>query len=175
MKVKPPAKPGNPRALLWGNMPSAICNAKNMSHKLIHPLNCTSFQNLNVLCVYFWHLVWTRTEEILRTPPPSLSCTDELTVVKPGGSWLSQTSVPSKPCMRDNTLNLLHIRRTTAPTEDDINIAPWGCFNNFELLSPNEKLRLYLYLKSHLVFHSCWEIINFQGLFLKDFLHINMH
>lgn len=39
------------------------------------------------------------TEEILRTPPPSPSCTeDESTVLSPAGSRLSQTRVPSKPC-----------------------------------------------------------------------------
>lgn len=61
------------------------------------------------------------------------------------------------------------------PLRTTLTSRPGVGLNNFELLSPNEKLRLYLYLKSHLVFHSCWEIINFQGLFLKDFLHSNMH
>lgn len=56
------------------------------------------------LYIYFWYRMSIHTEEILRTPPPSLSCTEEeLTVVSPAESWLSQTSVPSKPWIK-NTL-----------------------------------------------------------------------
>lgn len=47
------------------------------------------------------YCVQTHTEEIFRTPPPSLSCTEELTVVSAAESRLSQTSVPSNPWNKD--------------------------------------------------------------------------
>lgn len=89
VNVKPPARPGKPRALRWGSVPSAICKPGKP------PFQTPEVNNS----------VWTagiRTEEILRTPPPSLSSTEEeLMVLSPPESRFSHTKVPSKPCSKE--------------------------------------------------------------------------
>lgn len=58
------------------------------------------FQVLD-LCSRRW-TAGVRTEEILRTPPPSLSSTDDgAAVLRPPESRVSHNKVPSKPCFKE--------------------------------------------------------------------------
>lgn len=110
----------------------ALCNLQLKTIK-----TCSTFLTFEMMRQYsllIFETTSAHTEEILRAPPPSLSCTeDEFTVLNPAESKFCQTNVPSKPWTKKDP-HIIHFKNAVCKTTATITWTSYSTFRNLHCM-----------------------------------------